>query len=78
MYSCVSVGQDQDAGMKYAQQQSGRMIYSFNNLMFTKKESSWCSWLSRLSNTQTVSSSNLDEDNFLIQPCSLLRIPLAE
>ena len=27
--------------------------------------SSWCSWLSRLSNTQTVSSSNLDEDIFL-------------
>lgn len=25
--------------------------------------SSWCSWLSRLSNTQTVSSSNLDEDS---------------
>ena len=31
---------------------------------------SWCSWLSHLSNTQKVSSSNLDENMFLfLYPC---------
>lgn len=41
-------------------------FYWYNNLMLTVifKSSRWCRWLSRLSNTQTVSSSSLERDNF--------------
>ena len=35
-------------------------------LCFHTFKSRWCRWLSRLSNTQTVSSSSLERDSFFI------------
>ena len=40
--------------------------------------SRWCRWLSRLSNTQTVSSSSLERDNFFCKCTVFIRLILNE